>query len=59
MMAVFSGESVFPPAREHPQKAHLIQLDEEFFLKRWTFKDNAQHEHYLRSVLSDFTAKSG
>lgn len=58
MSTIFSGKSVFPPAREHPQKTELVKIDEEYFLERWSFKDNAQREHYLRSALADFICKS-
>ncbi|KAF9060440.1 isoprenoid synthase domain-containing protein [Rhodocollybia butyracea] len=57
-MSIFLGKSVFPPARQHPRRSELLKDSEEYFLKRWPFETEAARQHFCRSILADYVAKT-
>ncbi|KAF9067879.1 isoprenoid synthase domain-containing protein [Rhodocollybia butyracea] len=57
-MSIFLGKCVFPPAKEHPRTSELLKVDEDYFLGCWPFKSDASRQHFSRSILADFTAKT-
>ncbi|KAF9062380.1 isoprenoid synthase domain-containing protein [Rhodocollybia butyracea] len=57
-MSIFLGKSIFPPARQHSRRSGILKDSEDYFLKCWPFKTEAARQHFSRSILADFTAKT-